>query len=132
MHKMVVGSALLFEDGATIKKGDRLSVWNPTVIPILSEKTGVISFTDMILGVTVKREKDDASGRIASTVIEHKEDLNPQIVIRNDKGEPVASYSVPTGAQISVNEGDFIEKGHSARTPEAARSDITGGLPRVC
>lgn len=134
VHKMVVGAALLFEDGATIKKGDRLSVWNPTVVPILSEKTGIISFTDMILGVTVKREKDDASGRIASTVIEHKEDLNPQIVIRSEKGDPVASYSVPTGAQISVNEGDFIEEGTIlARTPrQAAKTqDITGGLPRV-
>ena len=51
-------------------------------VPIISEKEGIISFHDMIPGVTVKRDIDESTGRIATTVIEHKEDLNPQIEIR--------------------------------------------------
>jgi DNA-directed RNA polymerase subunit beta' len=39
-------------------------------------------------GVTVKRELDESTGRIATVVIEHKEDLNPQIEVRDDHGKP--------------------------------------------
>jgi len=67
-------------------------------------------------------------------VIEHKEDLNPQIEIRDDNNKPVAAYAIPTGAQIVVNEGDIIQAGSLlAKTPRQASvtKDITGGLPRV-
>ena len=88
----------------------------------------------MIPGVTVKRELDESSGRIATVVIEHKEDLNPQIEVRDAKNKPLASYSIPVGAQIAVNEGDTIAPGALlAKTPRQASKtkDITGGLPRV-
>jgi DNA-directed RNA polymerase subunit beta' len=88
----------------------------------------------MIPGVTVKRELDESSGRIATVVIEHKEDLNPQIEVRDSKNKPLAAYSIPVGAQIAVNEGDTIAPGALlAKTPRQASKtkDITGGLPRV-
>ena len=133
-HKIVVGSVITFEDGGMIKDGERLVVWDPHNIPIISEKEGVISFHDMIPGVTVKRDIDESTGRIATTVTEHKEDLNPQVEIRDNKGTLIATYSIPTGAQIAVNEGDTIELGALlAKTPRQASKtqDITGGLPRV-
>jgi DNA-directed RNA polymerase subunit beta' len=133
-HKIVVGSVITVDDGAMINDGQRLAVWDPHNIPIISEREGVIAFHDMIPGVTVKREIDESTGRIATTVTEHKEDLNPQILIRNDKSELIASYSIPTGAQIAVSEGDIIEEGTLlAKTPRQASKtqDITGGLPRV-
>jgi DNA-directed RNA polymerase subunit beta' len=67
-------------------------------------------------------------------VIEHKEDLNPQIEVRDAKNKPLAAYSIPVGAQIAVNEGDIIQPGALlAKTPRQASKtkDITGGLPRV-
>jgi DNA-directed RNA polymerase subunit beta' len=134
MHKIVVGSVLTYDDGAIIENGSRLAVWDPHNMPIISEKQGVIAFHDMIPGVTVKREIDESTGRIATTVTEHKEDLNPQVEIRDDKGGLIATYSIPTGAQIAVNEGDIIEEGALlAKTPRSASKtqDITGGLPRV-
>lgn len=133
-HKIVVGSVISFEDGDAIKEGERLVVWDPHNIPIISEKEGVISYSDMIPGVTVKRDIDESTGRIATTVTEHKEDLNPQVEIRNEKGVLLANYSIPTGAQVSVNEGDIIVEGALlAKTPRQASKtqDITGGLPRV-
>jgi DNA-directed RNA polymerase subunit beta' len=133
-YNIVVGSFLHVGDGEKINKGDVLAQWDPYNIPVLSEKGGVLSFKDMIPGVTVKRELDESSGRIATVVIEHKEDLNPQVEVRDAKNKPLASYSIPVGAQIAVNEGDTIAPGALlAKTPRQASKtkDITGGLPRV-
>jgi DNA-directed RNA polymerase subunit beta' len=133
-YNIVVGSFLHVGDGAAIAKGAVLAVWDPYNIPVLSEKGGSLLFKDMIPGVTIKRELDESSGRIATVVIEHKEDLNPQIEVRDTKNKPLASYSIPVGAQIAVNEGDTIAPGALlAKTPRQASKtkDITGGLPRV-
>jgi DNA-directed RNA polymerase subunit beta' len=133
-YNIVVGSFLHVGDGAKIEKGAILAQWDPYNVPVLSEKGGTLTFKDMIPGVTVKRELDDSTGRIATVVIEHKEDLNPQIEIRDDKNKPLAAYSIPVGAQIAVNEGDIIQPGALlAKTPRQASKtkDITGGLPRV-
>ena len=133
-YNIVVGSFLHVGDGEKIEKGAILAQWDPYNVPVLSEKGGTLAFKDMIPGVTVKRELDDSTGRIATVVIEHKEDLNPQVEIRDEKGKPLAAYSIPVGAQIAVNEGDIIQPGALlAKTPRQASKtkDITGGLPRV-
>ncbi|MDR0902650.1 MAG: DNA-directed RNA polymerase subunit beta' [Opitutaceae bacterium] len=133
-HNIVIGSFLHVHDGAKIEKNTVLAQWDPYNIPVLSEKGGSLVFKDMIPGVTVKRELDESSGRIATVVVEHKEDLNPQIEVRDASGKPLAAYSVPVGAQIAVNEGDTIAPGALlAKTPRQASKtkDITGGLPRI-
>ncbi|MDR2675550.1 MAG: DNA-directed RNA polymerase subunit beta' [Opitutaceae bacterium] len=133
-HNIVIGSFLHVHDGAKIEKNAILAQWDPYNIPVLSEKGGSLVFKDMIPGVTVKRELDESSGRIATVVVEHKEDLNPQIEVRDAAGKPLAAYSIPVGAQIAVNEGDTIAPGALlAKTPRQASKtkDITGGLPRV-
>lgn len=134
VYKIVVGSVLTKADGEMIEKGDILAMWDPHNIPILSEKPGRIGFSDMIPGVTIKRELDESTGRIGTVVIEHKEDLNPQIEIIDASEKVIATYAIPTGAQVSVNEGDEIAPGTMlAKTPRQASKtqDITGGLPRV-
>ena len=59
----------------------------------------------MIAGVTIKREVDEATGLMGTMVIEHKEDLHPQVVIVDDKKEVLASYSIPAGTHVIVEEG---------------------------
>jgi DNA-directed RNA polymerase subunit beta' len=135
-YKLPAGAVLTIPDGGTIENGQKLAQWDPFNVPILSEKSGLVAFQDMIPGVTVKREIDPASGRIANIVIEHKEDLAPtiQVVDRDDRERVLASYSIPTGATIVVNDGDEIDGGSLlAKTPRSASKtqDITGGLPRV-
>jgi len=133
-YSIVVGSYLPVADGGEIATGDLLAQWDPYNIPVLSEKGGTLVFKDMIPGVTVKRELDEASGRIATVIIEHKEDLNPQIEVRDEANKPLSAYAIPVGAQIAVNEGDIIAPGSLlAKTPRQASKtkDITGGLPRV-
>jgi DNA-directed RNA polymerase subunit beta' len=133
-HNIVIGSVISVAAGGRVKKGDTLVQWDPHNVPILSEKAGRIKFHDIIEGVTMKQEVDEATAQEAIVIIEHKEDLHPQIVITDEKGEPVANYPIPSGAHIVVNAGDKIVAGTlMAKTPRktAKTKDITGGLPRV-
>src|SRR3984885_13044273 len=134
VHNIVIGSVVSVKNEGKVKKGDTLVQWDPHNVPILSEKAGRIKFHDIIEGVTMKQEVDEATAQEAIVIIEHKEDLNPQIVISDDKGETIASYPIPSGAHIVVNAGDKIVAGTlMAKTPRksAKTKDITGGLPRV-
>jgi DNA-directed RNA polymerase subunit beta' len=133
-HTIVIGAVISFKDGAAIKKGDTFVQWDPYNVPILSEKAGKVKFHDIIEGVTMKQETDEATSQEAMVIIDHKEDLHPQIIISDDKGEVVANYPIPSGAHIVLHEGDKIVAGTlMAKTPRksAKTKDITGGLPRV-
>ncbi len=133
-YNVVIGSVISIEDGGRVKKGTAFVEWDPYNVPILTEKAGKVEFRDMISGVTVKREVDEATGVMGTVVIEHKEDLHPQIVIVDDHKEVLASYSIPAGAHVSVAEGKKVAAGALlAKTPRkiAKTKDITGGLPRV-
>jgi DNA-directed RNA polymerase subunit beta' len=133
-YNIVIGSVISIGDGAEVKKGDTFVQWDPYNVPILTERTGKVEFRDMIPGVTVKREIDEATGVLGTVVIEHKEDLHPQIVIVDDNKEVAASYSIPAGAHVVVQENKKVQAGTLlAKTPRkiAKTKDITGGLPRV-
>ena len=144
-HPVVIGAVISKRDGARVKgaslhpttkvkNGDTFVQWDPYNVPILSEKAGKVKFVDIIEGVTMKQETDETTGQEAMVVIEHKEDLHPQIVILDDEGEPAANYPIPSGAHIVVAEGDKIVAGTlMAKTPRktSKTKDITGGLPRV-
>src|SRR5208282_6027003 len=110
-HNIVISAVISIKDGAHVKKGDTFVQWDPYNVPILSEKAGKIKFHDIIEGVTMKQEMDETTQQEAMVVIEHKEDLHPQIIISDDKGEVVANYPIPSGAHIVVNEGDKIVAG---------------------
>jgi len=133
-HTVVVGSVISVPDGRPVKKGETFVQWDPYNVPILSEKAGKVKFHDIIEGVTMKQETDETTGQEAMVVIEHKEDLHPQIIITGSDGDVAANYPIPSGAHIVVKERDDIFPGTLlAKTPRkmAKTKDITGGLPRV-
>jgi DNA-directed RNA polymerase subunit beta' len=133
-HPLVIGSSISVADGGEVKKGERFVKWDPYNVPILTEKAGVVEFHDIIEGVTMRRERDETTDKIESVIIEHKEDLHPQIVIKDSKGENLASYSIPAGAHVVVDRRAKVQAGATlAKTPRkmAKTKDITGGLPRV-
>jgi DNA-directed RNA polymerase subunit beta' len=133
-HNLVIGSVISVPDGGKVKKGEAFVQWDPYNVPILSEKAGRVKFLDIIEGVTMKLEVDASTQQQAMVLVEHKEDLHPQVVITDEKGEPTANYPIPSGAHVVVDEGDKIVAGTLlAKTPRRATrtKDITGGLPRV-
>ena len=79
-YNIVIGSVIAAADGASVKKGETFIQWDPYNVPIITEKAGKVEFRDMIQGVTIRKEVDEATGVMGTVVIEHKEDLHPQIV----------------------------------------------------
>ncbi len=135
-YNVVIGSVIHAADEAKVRKGATVLTWDPYNVPIISEKGGKIEFRDMIMGITMQEDESASAGDSkALVVIDHKDDLHPQVVITDPKsGEVLASYSVPTGANLSVKDGQKITPGTQvARTPRkiSKTKDITGGLPRV-
>jgi DNA-directed RNA polymerase subunit beta' len=133
-YTVVIGSVISVADGGKVKKGETFVQWDPYNVSILTEKAGKVEFRDIIEGVTMKREMDEATKQVGTVIIEHKEDLHPQIVIIDERKEVIASYSIPAGAHIEVKQDQKVQAGQRlAKTPRkvAKTKDITGGLPRV-
>ncbi|MEZ5386898.1 MAG: DNA-directed RNA polymerase subunit beta' [Prosthecobacter sp.] len=134
-HKLVVGAVIAKPEGAHVKKGEQIVTWDPYNVPIITEKAGKLEFRDMISGITITKEVNQSTGNEETVVIEHKEDLHPQVVIVDPKThEVVASYTIPAGAHLNVKNNQKVEAGTTiAKTPRKASKtkDITGGLPRV-
>ncbi len=61
-HKIGYGTKLFVDDGAPVKRGDKLIEWDPYTLPIVAEKSGRARLVDLILGVSVRDETDDATG----------------------------------------------------------------------
>jgi DNA-directed RNA polymerase subunit beta' len=134
-YAMVIGALVSVENGGEVKAGEIFVEWDPYSVPILSEHDGIVEFHDFIEGVTVQKGVDESTGAEGLVVMEHKEDLHPQIVIRDAKDkDKVGYYSIPAGAQVMIKAKDKVGAGFTlARTPRKTvrTKDITGGLPRV-
>ncbi len=133
-HSVAIGAVISVADGGRVKKGQSFIEWDPYSVPILAEKPGTVNFQGFIENVTVKKEVDQSTGLMGTVVLEHKEDLHPQIVIRHDSGEAPTAYNIPAGAHVMVKDGKRVSPGDVlAKTPrkESKTKDITGGLPRV-
>ena len=134
-YALQMGAVLLVEDGAPVKSGHRVAVWDPHSIPILAEKHGVVSFQDLVEDVSVRSDRDAETGSKTLLVLETKEDLHPQIIVTDPKtNEILGFYHIPAGAIVMVKEAAKVSPGMMlAKTPrkEAKTRDITGGLPRV-
>jgi DNA-directed RNA polymerase subunit beta' len=145
-YKVGYGSKVHVKDGASIARGDKLFEWDPYTLPIIAEKTATAKFVDLISGISVRDETDDATGMTQKIVTDWRSapkgnELKPEIIlvgedgepVRNDAGNPV-TYPMSVDAILSVEDGNAVQAGDVvARIPRegAKTKDITGGLPRV-
>jgi DNA-directed RNA polymerase subunit beta' len=147
-HRITYGARLKVDDGAMVKRGDRLAEWNPNVLPILTETDGIVRYEDLVSGMSVKEVADEKTGVSNKVVIDYRgtgskqqQDLRPVIAIVDKHGKVLtlantgeARYSLSVDAILSVEDGATVKAGDVlARIPtEGAKTrDITGGLPRV-
>jgi DNA-directed RNA polymerase subunit beta' len=145
-HKLGYGSKLFVKVGQTIERGDKLFEWDPYTLPIIAEKSGVAKHVDLVNGIAVREETDDATGMTQKIVVDWRaapkgNELKPEIILldeagdplRNDAGNPL-TYPMSVDAILSCDDGQSIKAGDVvARIPRegAKTKDITGGLPRV-
>ena len=145
-HKLFYGSKLFVRDGDAVARGQKMFEWDPYTLPIIAEKAGVARYVDLITGLSVRDETDDATGMTQKIVTDWRSapkgnELKPEIIIVDQDGEPVrnengnpVTYPMSVDAVLSVEDGQEIKAGDVvARIPRegAKTKDITGGLPRV-
>ena len=133
-HSVPSGAMLRREHLERVGKGELFVQWDPYTRPILTEMGGKVKFEDIIEGLTMREELDQATGLTTRVIIEHKEELHPQIVIQNERGEILGYYSIPSRAHIVADHGQMVSPGDLlAKTPREITGtvDITGGLPRI-
>lgn len=145
-YSVPYGAKLYVDNGGSVKIGDKIAEWDPYTLPIITEKTGIVSYQDLKDGVSITEVMDESTG-ISSKVVKDGKlhpggaNLRPRIVLLDDNGEVIilasgveACYFVPVGAVLSVQDGQKVHAGDViTRTPrESVKTrDITGGLPRV-
>jgi DNA-directed RNA polymerase subunit beta' len=134
-YPVVYGATVFVEDGQSVKPGTRLLEWDPFTNPILAEASGSIKFGDIVEGVTMKEQVDEATGMSSKVVTESKDpDLRPRISVKGPEGTTIARALLPVTAHLAVPEGEEISAGDIiAKIPRETTKtkDITGGLPRV-
>jgi DNA-directed RNA polymerase subunit beta' len=145
-HRLPYGSRLLVEDGGKVKAGDKLGEWDPFTIPIITEKDGVAHYYDLVEGISVSDQIDEATGIGSKVIIDWRSqpkgsDLKPRISLTDKKGKIIelpnglpANYYMSVDAVLSVENGQEVKAGDIiGRIPrETSKTrDITGGLPRV-
>ena len=145
-HKLFYGSKLFVREGDHVNRGQKMFEWDPYTLPIIAEKAGIAKYVDLLSGISVRDETDDATGMTQKIVTDWRSapkgnELKPEIIIVDQDGEPVrneqgnpVTYPMSVDAILSVEEGQEIKAGDVvARIPRegAKTKDITGGLPRV-
>ncbi len=145
-YKPTYGARLRVKDGQAVKRGQRLAEWDPYTTPIITEVGGKVRFEDLVDGLSVREEADEATGISNRVVADWRasprgSDLRPAMAVLDEQGAykrlssgAEARNLLPVGAILSVGDGDEVKPGDVlARLPtEGAKTrDITGGLPRV-
>ena len=127
------GAVLAVAENDLVEAGQVICTWDPHSVPILCEVGGRVRFEDLVEGQSVRSEMDP-NGNMRRTVIEHKGDLHPQVILEDTTGKILDFYYLPERASIEVSEGQVITAGSVlAKNPRESTGtqDITGGLPRV-
>ncbi len=145
-HRIPYGARLLVGTGDKVKVGQKMAEWDPYTLPVITEKDGVAHYFDLVEGISVVDDIDEATGIASKKVIDWRSqpkggDLKPRISLLDKKGNVIklengmpANYYLSVDTVLSVESGQEVKAGDIvARIPrETSKTrDITGGLPRV-
>lgn len=136
------------KEGAGVKIGDIVAVWDAHTQPMITEIAGRVVFSDMEEGGTVTMQTDELTGRSTYVVIDPQrrrgsaQNLRPTIILEDKNGDPVkfpgtdvdARYQLESDSIVvcvhgqEVHGGDILARVHQK---SSKHRDITGGMPRV-
>jgi len=69
-HKVPYGSTIYFASGDKVNAGDLICEWDPFNNLIITEKSGVIYYKDLLENVTFKLERDEQTNFIEKVIVE--------------------------------------------------------------
>ncbi len=146
-YKIPYGARLFFTDGTMVEATQKIAEWDPFTLPIITAKSGVAHFVDLVDRLSMQEVQDEITGIVNRTIIDSKQrsrgsaDLRPRIVVCDMDDNTIASadsadirYFLPIDAILSVNDRQEVHAGDIiARIPKESskNKDITGGLPRI-
>jgi hypothetical protein len=145
-HYIARGSIIEVDDNQEVDKDTLIAApaksdktviaeWDPYSNPIIAEKEGVVTFEDVIPGVTAVEVVDEFTGESRLTINEYiPSEYKPAIVLAPKDGSEVIRYVLEPKTAIYVQSGQEVKLAQVlAKIPKAAAKskDITGGLPRV-
>ena len=61
-YKLPYGAKVLVDDGDKVERATRSREWDPYTLPIITEVDGTANYVDLVDGVTVREETDEATG----------------------------------------------------------------------
>lgn len=147
-YKIPYGAVISAKDSQEVKGGTTVAKWDPHTHPIITEVAGRVTFSGMEEGLSIRRQTDEITGLSSIEIMDPAErpsagkDLKPAVTLVDAQGKELmlantnqpAHYMLPSGAILSLNDGDMVAIGDViARIPQEGSKtrDITGGLPRV-
>ncbi|VFP87120.1 DNA-directed RNA polymerase subunit beta' [Candidatus Erwinia haradaeae] len=147
-YKIPYGTTMLKSTQEQVSAGETVAYWDPHTMPVITEVSGFIRFTDIIDGLTITRQTDDLTGLSSLVVLDSAErttagkDLRPALKILDNNNHDVMNpgsempvqYFLPGKSIVQLEDGAKISAGDTlARVPQESvgTKDITGGLPRV-
>ncbi len=137
------GAEVKVKDGENVRKGQLLAQWDSSFKPILTHVGGTVQLIDVVDGLTMKEQLDEATGLSQTFIVDTKDpNIRPRVVIKGKDGEilrvegtgALAQHFLPVGSNLVVQDGAVIKPGDILAKIARAQSktkDITGGLPRV-
>ncbi|MCL1994556.1 MAG: DNA-directed RNA polymerase subunit beta' [Spirochaetes bacterium] len=129
------GSTFLFKKGSVVEKEETIATFDPFNNPIIAEENGTVQYDDIISGSTLSEQIDPQTGNIEKRITEFQlESRQPKINILGEEGLSIASYHLPSGAILKIEDGERIKAGKTIAltVDETAKAiDITSGLPRI-
>jgi len=128
------GSEVIIKKGDVVEAEKTIATFDTFSDPIIAEVGGIVRYEDIIPGTTLREEIDEQRGVERRITDIQQLEKQPRIIIVDEEDSQVASYFLPGGAILQVDEGEKIRAGRTiAKTLKESTQamDITSGLPRV-
>ncbi len=86
-HRVTYGAKLRVDDGAEVKRGQRIAEWDPYTRPVLAEVDGEVAFEDLVDGASVAENTDETTGFTKRVVMDWRgsqrsDALKPALTIK--------------------------------------------------
>ena len=140
-QKIPYGAKLYAKEGEKVDFNFKVAEWDPFTVPIITEFEGVAEYADLLEGLSLSEQTDEATGITSKVVTNWRQQtrtssLKPRIILNGEQSDSKSdlSYLLQPNTIILINDGQEVHSGDIiARVPKESvkTRDITGGLPRV-